>query len=78
MQSGAAQLEVSCTKGMHASPGHPAKHPRGPAVQVVGLTCSLGSWWLLWDSSCAAGAVHGVEGGRPWTLPGAGSLYLRY
>lgn len=27
VQSGAAQLEVSCTRGVHASPGHPAKHP---------------------------------------------------
>lgn len=24
------------------------------------------------------GAVRGVEGGRPWTLPGTGSLHLRY
>lgn len=43
---------------------------------MEGLTCSLGG--LLRDSSCVAGTVHGVEGGRAQTLPGAGSLHLRY
>lgn len=56
VQSGAAQLQVSCTRGVHGSPGHPAKHPRGPAVEVVGLICSLGGCY---------GTLH-VLGGCSW------------
>lgn len=52
VQSGAAQLEVSCTRGVHASPGHPAKHPRGPEVVMV-LTCSLGG---------CCGTLHVMQG----------------
>lgn len=57
MQSGAAQLEVSCTRGVYASPRHPAKHTQGPGMEVVGLTHSLGAAVALF--MCCRGCSWG-------------------